>query len=75
MFGVRDHIAVAGRERVSGYRCLQGPGERHLVPRASVSSYKTYDRFAQEHGFRDQSLSPCAVTVVDPGCRTITRIW
>jgi hypothetical protein len=31
-----------------------------------VASYKVYDRYAKERGFRDNSLSPCALTVIDP---------
>jgi hypothetical protein len=31
-----------------------------------VASYKVYDRYAKDRGFRDNALSPCAVTVIDP---------
>jgi hypothetical protein len=31
-----------------------------------VASYKVYDRFAKEKGFRDMALGPCAVTVINP---------
>ena len=31
-----------------------------------VASYKRYDRYAREKGFRDQSLSPCVVTIINP---------
>lgn len=31
-----------------------------------IASYKIHDRYAREKGFRDQHLSPCAVTVIDP---------
>ena len=31
-----------------------------------VSSYKVYDRFAKEKGFRDNTLSPCCLTTINP---------
>jgi hypothetical protein len=31
-----------------------------------VASYKVYDRYARDKGFRDNALSPCAVTVINP---------
>ena len=31
-----------------------------------VASYKVYDRFAKDKGFRDNALSPCAVTTINP---------
>jgi len=30
-----------------------------------VASYKIYDRYAREHGFRDQHISPGVFTVID----------
>jgi hypothetical protein len=31
-----------------------------------VASYKIYDRYAREKGFRDQAISPGAMIVIDP---------
>jgi hypothetical protein len=31
-----------------------------------VASYKLYDSYAKERGFRDQTLSPACLTVIDP---------
>jgi hypothetical protein len=35
----------------------------HLL---KVASYKVYDRYAKEKGFRDNALSPCALTTINP---------
>ncbi len=66
MFGVRDHIAIAGHRHVSGYGIIKDPDTGIACHAIKVASYKIYDRYARDKGFRDQSLSPCVVTVIDP---------
>lgn len=65
-FGVRDHVAIAGHQHESAYGVLKDPDSGITMHAIRVASYKVYDRYAREHGFRDQTLSPCAVTVIDP---------
>ncbi|HVM91388.1 MAG TPA: hypothetical protein VMT67_01180, partial [Terriglobales bacterium] len=65
-FGIRDHIAICGHKHTSGYGILKDPDSGITMHAIQVASYKTYDRYAREKGFRDQHLSPCAVTVIDP---------
>lgn len=65
-FGFRDHILVNGHKHISGYGILKCPSTGTISHCVQVSSYKVYDRFAREKGFRDQSISPCALTVIDP---------
>lgn len=65
-FGVRDHLAVAGHTHESAYGVLKDPDSGITMHALRVASYKTFDRFALEKGFRDQTLSPCAVAVIDP---------
>lgn len=64
--GVRDHIAIAGHKHTSGYSVLKDPESGHIGHAIQIASYKIYDRYAKEHGFRDQHISPCAVTVLNP---------
>lgn len=64
--GTRDHIAVAGHTHVSGYSPLKDPDTGRVCHAIRVASYKVFDRYAKERGFRDQSISPCALTVIDP---------
>ncbi|MDE2344428.1 MAG: hypothetical protein KGL63_13760 [Betaproteobacteria bacterium] len=64
--GPRDHIAVAGHRHISGYNIIKSPEDGTVCHAIRVASYKIYDTFAKEKGFPDQSLSPCAVTVIDP---------
>ena len=67
MLGTRDHIYVAGHKHESAYSVLKDPINGIAMHALKVASYKIYDRYAQEKGFRDNALSPCAVTVINPG--------
>lgn len=64
--GVRDHVAICGHKHVSGYGVLKDPDTLITMHAIQIASYKVFDRYARERGFRDQNLSPCAVTVIDP---------
>ena len=64
--GVRDHVAIAGHKHESAYAVLKDPETSITMHAIKVASYKTYDRYAKERGFRDMTLSPCALTTIDP---------
>lgn len=64
--GSHDELSTCGHKHVSGYGVLKHPQDGTICHALQIASYKRYDRFAKEKGFRDQSLSPCAVTVIDP---------
>jgi hypothetical protein len=64
--GVRDHIAICGHKHKSGYGVIKDPASGITCHAIQVASYKLYDRYAREKNFRDQNLSPCVVTVIDP---------
>lgn len=64
--GVRDDVVICGHKHKSGYSPLKDPESGKVMHCLQVASYKRYDRYAREKGFRDQSLSPCVVTVIDP---------
>lgn len=64
--GVRDDIVICGHKHKSGYSPLKDPETGKVMHCLQVASYRRYDRYAREKGFRDQSLSPCVVTVIDP---------
>lgn len=66
MLGTRDHIYVAGHKHESAYSVLKDPQNGIAMHAIKVASYKVYDRYAKEKGFRDNALSPCAVTVINP---------
>lgn len=65
-FGVRDHLAIAGHAHESAYGVLKDPDSGITMHAIRVSSYKVFDRYAREHGFRDQHLGPSCLTVIDP---------
>jgi hypothetical protein len=66
LFGERDHISICGHKHVSGYGVLKDPNTGTICHAIQVASYKVFDRYAKERGFRDQHISPCAVTVINP---------
>lgn len=64
--GVRDHVAICGHKHKSGYGIIKDPDSGIACHAIQVASYKLYDRYARDKGFRDQTLSPCVLTVIDP---------
>ena len=64
--GVRDHLLLSGHKHVSGYGVLKDPESGRACHAVQIASYKIFDRYAMERGFRDQSMSPCAFIVIDP---------
>lgn len=71
LFGVRDHINVAGHKHVSGHGVLKNPDDGSVCHSFLVASYKLYDRYARDHGFRDQHISPGVLTIVNPALPSI----
>ncbi len=63
--GVRDHLAVAGHKHESAYGLIKDPAELFTMHALKVASYKIWDRYAKKKGFRDQTLSPCALAIID----------
>src|SRR6185369_2694849 len=64
--GVRDELSTCGHKHVSGYSVLKDPTAGVISHCLQVGSYKVYDRFAKDKGFRDQSLGPAALTTIRP---------
>jgi transposase-like protein len=65
-WGVRDHIAICGHKHISGYGVVKDPDTGIAMHAIQLASYKIYDRYAKQKGMRDQTISPCAVTIIDP---------
>lgn len=66
IMGTRDHLYVAGHRHESAYAVLKDAISGITMHTLKIASYKTYDRFAKDRGFRDNSLSPCALAVINP---------
>jgi hypothetical protein len=65
IMGSRDHIYVAGHKHESAYSVLKDAISGITMHAIKVASYKIFDRYAKEHGFRDNAFGPCAVTVIN----------
>lgn len=63
--GVRDDILTCGHKHKSGYGVLKDPDSGKTVHALQIGSYKLYDRYAKEKGFRDQSLGPACLTTLN----------
>ena len=68
--GCRDHILIQGHKHISGYGLIKDANSGIVSHCIQVSSYKIHDRYAQEQGFVDHHISPCAVTILDPDATT-----
>lgn len=66
MMGVRDDIVIAGHHHESAYGVIKDPTNGLICHAIKVASYKVFDRYAREKGFKDQHLSPGCVTVINP---------
>jgi hypothetical protein len=66
LMGTRDHLYVAGHKHESAYSVLKDPISGITMHACKVASYKIFDRYAKERGFRDNSLSPCMLTTINP---------
>jgi hypothetical protein len=64
--GWRDHVLVCGHTHQSGYQILRDPASGLISHAIRVGSYKTFDRYAEEKGLPNQTISPCVVVVVQP---------
>lgn len=65
LMGTRDHLYIAGHKHESAYSVLKDAINGITMHAVKVASYKVYDRYARDKGFRDQSLSPCVLTVIN----------
>jgi len=79
MLGTRDHIYVAGHKHESAYSVLKDPIAGITMHALKVASYKVYDRFAKDKGFRDNALSPCVLTTINPALPPehpdLVKVW
>lgn len=74
MLGIRDDVFVCGHKHLCGYGVNKSPDDGRISHCIQIGSYKVYDRYAREKGFKDQHISPCAVTVIDPEAPLINRV-
>lgn len=74
MLGIRDDIFICGHKHVCGYGVVKSPDDGRICHCLQIGSYKIYDRYARDKGFRDQDISPCVVTVIDPDADLINRV-
>lgn len=65
IMGTRDHLYVAGHKHESALSVLKDAITGITMHALKVSSYKLYDRYAKERGFRDNTFSPCAIAVIN----------
>jgi hypothetical protein len=57
---------ISGHKHTSGYGIIKDPQGGKVCHAIQVASYKMYDTYAKEKGFRDQTVSPACMTIIDP---------
>lgn len=72
--GFRDHLLINGHKHTSGYGIVKDPATGILSHCMQVASYKIYDRYAREKGFRDQHIAPCVTTIINPYAKKETGL-
>lgn len=68
-----DDIYICGHKHKSGYQPLKADSGK-IMHAIQVASYKLFDRYALEKGFRDQNISPAVVTIVDPAAKNPNQL-
>ncbi|MEK9722059.1 MAG: hypothetical protein VW405_01065 [Rhodospirillaceae bacterium] len=61
-----DHVLVAGHTHTSGIMVLRDHQSGRISHALRIGSYKTYDRYAEEKGFQNNTFMVCPVVVVRP---------
>ena len=64
--GWRDHILTAGHTHVSGWQYQRDPMTGLISHCLRIGSYKRLDKYADEKGLPDQTVTVCPVVVVRP---------
>lgn len=64
--GHRDHVLTCGHQHTSGYQVVKDPTSGLISHALRIASYKTYDRYADEKGLRNQNIFCCPVSIFDP---------
>jgi hypothetical protein len=82
-----DHIVIGGHIHTTGDATIakndapdpNEPEGRLISHCIQLASYKRWDDYADEQGFRDQFISPDCLTVIDPAAtratQVVTRFW
>jgi hypothetical protein len=66
LFGYRDHIMACGDRHHSGYIPYWHNDPRRLCQGIRVGTYKDFDRYAAEKGFRWSNWARSMVAIIDP---------
>jgi hypothetical protein len=64
LMGNIDHITVCGHKHTTGQNILKAPNGR-ICHALQVASYKVIDEYAKEGGFRDNTIAPACMVVID----------
>lgn len=80
LLGLRDDVAVCGHKHTSGWGVVKDPHSGRVCHALQVASYKRIDPYARDGNMRDNSISPCALVVFDPGAEVgsptrVTPFW
>lgn len=72
--GYHDNILVGGHRHASGYNIVKDPNSKRLSHCLQICAYEEYSTYANRKGFRDQRISPCVVTTINPDATRETQL-
>lgn len=69
LFGLRDHINIAGHKHVDTYAVIPSP-DGYLQHMLRVSGYKGHDDYAKQGNLQEMKMGPTCALVIDPDANT-----
>lgn len=68
LFGLRDHINIAGHKHIDTYAAVPSP-EGYVQHMLRVSGYKGHDDYAKAGNFQIMKMAPTCALIIDPTAR------
>lgn len=68
LFGLRDHVNIAGHKHVDSYAAVPSP-EGFVQHMLRVSGYKAHDDYAKAGNFIEMKMAPACALIIDPQAR------
>jgi hypothetical protein len=65
LFGMRDHINIAGHKHIDSYSVVPSP-DGYMQHMLRVSGYKAHDDYAAERNLQPMKMAPTVALVIDP---------
>lgn len=72
--GNKDDIIIAGHEHISGYAQIKDPVSGRISHCIQVGTYKRYDSYSKQKGYKNLNIAPSALTIIDSSASNTNKI-